>query len=202
MGGEECAHVANRDLGLHLGSGSRYSVTLGKFFTLSVPVSHLQNKHCNNTTFGVIINNKQIAKNSGWHIVNILQLPVAGYCVENELSGSINTGPVACIRHPVSGNSFDQQETVPMLRMMKPRGNPPLSGLKEHWSLSLVDTNQHFMLTQPSTMSLHVPCPSYYPDEIESHRDWVAICSKGYFCTKTWVPMASLPLAHCGCPWA
>lgn len=35
-----------------------WALALGEFFTLSVPVSHLQNKHCNNTTFGVIINKK------------------------------------------------------------------------------------------------------------------------------------------------
>lgn len=81
-----------------------------------------------------------------------------------------------------------------MLRMIKPRGNPPLSGLKEHWALSLVSCNSAFY-NEPSCA-----CPSYYPDEIESHRDWVAICSKGYFCTKAWVQMANLPLAHCDCP--
>lgn len=48
-GGGGRTHFANRDLGFHLDSGSRYFVTLGKFFTLLC--QFLICTVCNGTTF-------------------------------------------------------------------------------------------------------------------------------------------------------
>lgn len=64
MGGVKCTHTHCKQRpgfasGLW-GSGFCYSVNLGKFFTLSVPVSHLQNRHCNTTTFQVIRHSKTV----------------------------------------------------------------------------------------------------------------------------------------------
>lgn len=58
MGGGALTYILCRDLGLYPGSGSHYFVTLGKFFTLSVPVSHVQSKHGNAGTFRVMISKK------------------------------------------------------------------------------------------------------------------------------------------------